>query len=102
MTLAERIKEQRKKAGMSQEKVAELVGVSRQAVTKWESGQSVPSTQNLFKLAEIFGTTVDILLWKLTETKKHQLNKSILFTKLKKKKRLKRRKKNVAKIYCWH
>ena len=62
MTLGERIKEQRVGNGLSQEKVAELVGVSRQAVTKWESGQSAPSTENLFKLAEIFGTTVDFLL----------------------------------------
>ena len=62
MALGERIKEQRKKCGLSQEKVAELVGVSRQAVTKWESNQSAPSTENLFKLAEIFGTTVDLLL----------------------------------------
>ena len=62
MTLGERIKAFRKNAGMSHEKVAELVGVSRQAVTKWESGKSAPSTDNLFKLAEIFGTTVDLLL----------------------------------------
>ncbi len=62
MSLGERIKEQRKSAGLSQEKVAEFVGVSRQAVTKWETGRSAPSTENLFKLAEIFGTTVDILL----------------------------------------
>ncbi|GEM_PF-3133905 len=62
MSLGERIKEQRKKSGLSQERVAELVGVSRQSVTKWESGQSAPSTENLFKLAEIFGTTVDMLL----------------------------------------
>lgn len=62
MSLGERIKEQRKNCGMSQEKVAELVGVSRQAVTKWETDQSAPSTENLFKLAEIFGTTADILL----------------------------------------
>ena len=62
MSLGERIKEQRKKSGLSQERVAELVGVSRQSVTKWESGQSAPSTENLFKLAEIFGTPVDMLL----------------------------------------
>lgn len=62
MTLAERIQEQRKRCGMSQEKLAELVGVSRQAVTKWEVGQSAPSTENLFRLAEIFGVTVDLLL----------------------------------------
>lgn len=62
MTLGERIKACRQQAGMSQEKVAELVGISRQAVTKWETNQSAPSTDNLFKLAEIFGTTVDLLL----------------------------------------
>ena len=62
MTLGERIKECRLNVKMSQEKVAELVGVSRQAVTKWESNQSAPNTENLFKLAEIFGTTVDLLL----------------------------------------
>ena len=62
MTLGEKIKAQRKRNGLSQEKLAELAGVSRQAVTKWENGQSAPSTENLFRLAEIFGTTVDLLL----------------------------------------
>ena len=62
MALGERIKVCRQNAGMSQEKVAELLGVSRQAVTKWEVNQSAPNTENLFKLAEIFGTTVDMLL----------------------------------------
>ncbi len=62
MSLGERIKEQRKNCAMSQEKLAELVGVSRQAVTKWETDQSAPSTEKLFKLAEIFGTTVDLLI----------------------------------------
>lgn len=62
MTLAERIKTQRTAKGYSQEEVAGQLGVSRQAVAKWESGQSAPSTENLFKLAELFGTTVDLLL----------------------------------------
>ena len=62
MSLGERIKEQRTVCGLSQEKLAELVGVSRQAVTKWETDQSAPSTEKLFKLAEIFGTTVDLLI----------------------------------------
>lgn len=62
MTLGERIKERRQTAGLSQEKVAELVGVSRQAVTKWEANQTAPNTENLFKLAEVFGTTVDLLI----------------------------------------
>ena len=62
MTLGERIKECRQNVKISQEKLAELVGVSRQAVTKWESNQTAPNTENLFKLAEIFGTTVDMLI----------------------------------------
>lgn len=62
MPLSERIRAQRKRCGLSQEKTAELIGISRQAVTKWERGQSAPSTENLFKLAEVFGTTVDLLL----------------------------------------
>ena len=61
MTLGTRIKEHRTRAKLSQEKVAELVGVSRQAVTKWEADQSAPSTENLFRLAQILGTTVDAL-----------------------------------------
>ena len=69
MTLGERIKACRQRAGMSQEKVAELAGVSRQAVTKWEANQSAPNTENLFKLAEIFGTTVDMLIALEDETK---------------------------------
>ena len=55
MSLGERLKDQRVKIGFSQEKVAELVGVSRQAVTKWETGQSAPSTANLISLSEIYG-----------------------------------------------
>lgn len=62
MALSDRIKNYRQSAGLSQEKMAELVGVSRQAVTKWETGQTSPSTENLFRLAEILGTTVDLLL----------------------------------------
>lgn len=69
MTLGERIKEQRTKAKMSQEKLAELVGVLRQAVTKWEAGQSSPSTENLFRIAEVLGTAVDIL----TKEEPHKL-----------------------------
>ena len=69
IALGEKIKACRQNVGMSQEKVAELVGVSRQAVTKWEVNQSAPNTENLFKLAEIFGTTVDMLLVSENEVK---------------------------------
>ena len=61
-TLGQRIREHRRRAGLSQEALARRMDVSRQAVTKWESGQSAPSTENLFRLAELFGTTVDLLL----------------------------------------
>lgn len=62
MTLGEKIKEYRKRNKYSQEKLAELVGVSRQAVTKWETNQSAPSTVNLLKLADIYGTSLDELI----------------------------------------
>lgn len=62
MSLGERIRKCRQESHLSQEKLAELVGVTRQAVTKWEADQSAPNTDNLFRLAEIFGTTVDLLL----------------------------------------
>jgi len=61
MTLGERIKEQRNKLGFSQEKIAELVGTSRQAVTKWEADQSIPCMKNLITLAEIFGISLSEL-----------------------------------------
>lgn len=60
-TLGEKIQEFRKQAGLSQEKLAEAVGVSRQAVTKWESNNSAPSTDNLFQLAEIFNISLNEL-----------------------------------------
>ena len=47
---------------MTQEFVAESLGVSRQAVSKWESGTSDPSTANLFALAELFGVKAEKLL----------------------------------------
>lgn len=54
MALGERIKACRQSAGMSQEKVAKLVGVSRQAVTKWKVNQSTPNTENLFQAGRDF------------------------------------------------
>ena len=62
MPLGNHIKDNRKRCGLSQEKLAELIGVSRQAVTKWETDQSAPSTDNLIRLAEIFDISLDRLL----------------------------------------
>ena len=54
MPLAEKIQELRTSHNMSQECLAELLGVSRQAVSKWETGQSKPGTDHLIHLAELF------------------------------------------------
>lgn len=61
MTLGEKIQYHRKLNKLSQEKIAELIGISRQAVTKWETNQSVPSTENLIKLAAVFHVSLDEL-----------------------------------------
>lgn len=61
MTLGQRISELRKERGYAQEYVAEQMGVSRQAVSKWETDQCAPDTYNLIALSELFGVTVEYL-----------------------------------------
>ena len=61
-SLGEVLKKHRTDCNMTQEFVAEALGVSRQAVSKWESGASDPSTANLIALAKLFGTTPEELL----------------------------------------
>lgn len=61
-SLGEVLKDHRTRCKMTQEFVAESIGVSRQAVSKWEMGTSDPSTSNLFALAKLYGTTVEALL----------------------------------------
>ena len=60
-TIGEALKEQRMAKNMTQEFVAESLGVSRQAVSKWERGTSDPSTSNLFALAKLYGVSVEEL-----------------------------------------
>ena len=62
MILTEKISEERKKNGWSQEELAEKLSVSRQSVSKWESGQSVPDLNRILEMARIFGVTTDYLL----------------------------------------
>ncbi len=62
MTMGKRIAEARKKKGYTQEYVALTLGVSRQAVYKWEKDQSRPDTTNLMALAELLDVTVDHLI----------------------------------------
>ena len=62
MNLHEKIYYCRRRAGLSQDALAEAVGVSRQAVSKWELGDAVPETANLAALAAALGVSVDWLL----------------------------------------
>lgn len=67
-TLGEALKEHRLRCQMTQEFVAERLGVSRQAVSKWENGTSDPSTSNLLALAELYGVDAADLLRQVRPT----------------------------------
>lgn len=62
MKLGQNIAMYRKESGLTQEQLAEKCEVSRQAVTKWESGISEPSIAKLIRLSEIFSVSIDTLL----------------------------------------
>ena len=60
--LANRLYEYRKQSGLSQEELAEKLGISRQSVSKWERAESCPDTDNLIELSKIYNVTMDELL----------------------------------------
>mgnify|MGYP001024502477 CR=1 FL=1 len=62
MTFGEKLKSIRKQAGMSQEKLAEKLGVSRQAVTKWETDAGIPDIENIMAISALFHISIDELL----------------------------------------
>lgn len=62
MILAEKIVDERKKNGWSQEELADKLGVSRQSVSKWEGAQSVPDLQRILEMSKLFGVSTDYLL----------------------------------------
>lgn len=62
MTFGEKLAKLRKRDNYTQEQLADLLGVSRQAVSRWESDLAYPETDKLIKLAELFGCSVDYLL----------------------------------------
>lgn len=62
MTFADKLKSIRKQAGFSQEKLAEKLGVSRQAVTKWETDTGIPDIENLMAISALFDISIDELL----------------------------------------
>ena len=62
MKVADRIQHLRKTKGISQEELADKIGVSRQAVSKWESEQSLPDIDKIIVLSEFFDVTTDYIL----------------------------------------
>ena len=74
MNIADRIQSLRKTKGVSQEELAEQTGVSRQAVSKWEGGQSVPEIDKVIVMSDYFNVTTDYLL-KGIEPKSEEIKK---------------------------
>lgn len=62
MNVADRIQNLRKAKGISQEQLADVIGVSRQAVSKWESEQTTPDLEKIILMSEYFDVTTDYLL----------------------------------------
>ena len=62
MSLGEKIREQRKQAGLSQEQLAEKLNVSRQAITKWETDKGIPDVANLIAISDEFELSLDELI----------------------------------------
>ena len=61
--LGRKIQQLRKSRGMSQEELASKLTISRQAISKWELGESMPDTENVVQLSKLFGVTTDYLLY---------------------------------------
>lgn len=80
MTFAEKLKDIRKQTGTSQEKLAEKLGVSRQAVTKWETGSGIPDIENIIAVSALFNISIDELLG---NEKAHKKTSDYLFESIK-------------------
>lgn len=84
MNMADRIQYLRKTNGISQEELAGKVGVSRQAVSKWESGQSLPDLEKIISMSDYFGVITDYILKGIEpvadkEQKSSELKSKILY-----------------------
>ena len=62
MTFGEKLQDLRRKAGLSQDALAERLEVSRQAVSKWERDETMPETEKVIRVAQLFGVSLDYLL----------------------------------------
>ena len=73
MIFADKLMQLRKKAGWSQEELAEQMDVTRQSVSKWEGAQSVPDLEKIIRLSDLFGVTTDYLLKDEIEEVEHMI-----------------------------
>ena len=78
MNMADRIQNLRKEKNYSQEELADKIGVSRQAVSKWESEQSKPDLEKIIIMSELFGVTTDYILKGLEPISSN--NKNIIYS----------------------
>lgn len=74
MNIGNKISKCRKKSGMSQEALAAELGISRQAVSRWERGESIPDTEKIISLCTIFHVSADYLLFDEMEEENNDLN----------------------------
>ena len=103
MTLGEKLSKLRKENNYTQEQLADILGVSRQAISKWESNITYPETDKLIRMSELFDCSLDYLLKDAEETDRNNQsnsNEEILFFR----KRLRERKseKTVWGMPLWH
>ena len=101
MTLGDKLSKLRKENNYTQEQLADILGVSRQAISKWESNITYPETDKLIRMSELFNCSLDYLLKDAEETdSKMKSNEEILFFR----KRLRERKseKTVMGMPLWH
>ncbi len=78
MTLSEKIIKLRRATGLSQEELADRIGISRQAVSKWESSQSTPDIDKIILLSDFFGVSTDYLLKESISTYSYEKDENIL------------------------
>lgn len=84
MIIADKIMELRKKNGWSQEELAEILNVSRQSISKWESAQSMPTMEKIVQMSDVFGVSTDFLLKDEIEMEESQMVEDKLFSDVRK------------------
>ena len=78
MNLGEKIYKLRKERNLSQEALAEFVGTTRHAISKWENNQGYPETEKLLLLSNVFEVSIDFLLIETKKRKVAQMKKAIM------------------------